>query len=427
VTNVPLPRFRIARPGRALRCADRVAGTAFALALVLFGSSAAAQAPSVIKLGGTCDRTGPTQIIGIELCNGVNAYIALVNRRGGVLGNRLSYTEIDHAYIVPRVVEGYERLKQEGVVAVVNYGVPTLLGLSSRLMEDRIPALNTGTGRADAIDGEKWPYIFPGTASYWSQAGVALRYVRDRGAGKGTRIAYLYLDSPAGREGLEMVEAVAAREGYVVRSFAVQPPGLEMEPEVSAIVRDFRADWVIGSLFGKPPAVAIRQFRKAGFPLDRFLSLTYGAGEADVEEAGWDVAQGYLGVQFATLGRDPPVIQDIVRMLRDEGKEVPRYVGGAYYNRGVLTGALMVEAVRLGIQQHGLPLTGDKVRRGFESIRNFHAQGLAPPLTFTPRDHEGGGALRIYQVKDSAWVPVTNWMQGYRDEVMALVRKANGR
>jgi branched-chain amino acid transport system substrate-binding protein len=173
--------------------------------------------------------------------------------------------------------------------------------------------------------------------------------------------------------------------------------------------------------------VAIKEFSKAGYPMNRLISFVYGAGEADVEAAGWDAAQGYLGVQFAAMGRDAPVIQEIIKMLRDEGKPVPRHVGSAYYNRGVLTGALMVEAVRLAIQTQGLPLTGDKVRKGYESIRNFNLPGLAPPLNITPQDHEGGGYLRIYQVKGTQWVPVTDWTRGYRDEVMALVKKANGK
>jgi len=338
-----------------------------------------AQATPAIKLGGTCDLTGSTKIIGLELCPGVRDYIALVNKRGGVQGHRLQYIELDNAYVAPRAIEAYEQLKREGVVSVFTYGVPTLRALTPHLMKDQIPSLNPGTGRADAIDGESWRYIFPGTASYWSQAGLALKYIKEQGAKPGTRIAYLYVDSPAGREGEEMVDLVARKEGYVVRSLAVQPPGYELDSQVNEIVREFKADWVIASLFGRPAGVAIKEFHRSGFSMNRLISFVYGAGEADVEAAGWESAQGYLGVQFAAIGRDAAVVQDIVRMLRDEGKEVPRHVGTAYYNRGVLTGALMVEAVRLALQTQGAPLTGDKVRKGYESIRAFNPKFLTGP------------------------------------------------
>jgi branched-chain amino acid transport system substrate-binding protein len=312
-------------------------------------------------------------------------------------------------------------------VTMMNYGVPTLYGLSSRFMDDRIPAFNTGTGRSDAIDGTAWPYIFPGTASYWSQAGAALKYLKDNGAKKGTKIAFLYYDNPAGREALPVLEAVARKEEYALRRFAVQPPGLEMAPQVGDIVREFKADWIVGSLFGNSAALAIRELKQAGFPLNRFISFVYGAGDADVEAAGWDTAQGYLGLQYAATGRTHPVIQEILAMYRGEGKEPPKFVGSVYYNRGVLLGATIVEGIRLAITNDGFPLTGEKVRRGYEAIRNFDLQGFGPPLTLSPQDHEGGGYLRVYQVRGKEWVPVSQWIRGYRDEVVALVRKANNK
>ena len=381
-----------------------------------------AQTPDVIKIGGLCDRTGESKVIGQEYCPAVADYIALVNRKGGVLGHKLEYTEIDHAYTPERAIDGYERLKRDGVVTIMNYGVPTLLALTPRYMADRIPAFNSGTGRGDAIDGVAWPYIFPGVASYWSQAGVVMKYLKDNGAKKGTKIAYLYFDNPAGRDGIAMVEAIANMEGYVVRKFPVQPPGIEIESQVNEIIHDFKPDWVVPSLFGKSPAVAIKEFRKGGFPLNRVVSFVWGAGSADVEGAGWDVAQGYLGVQFAAIGRAPPVMQELVAMFRDQGKDVPKYFGSVYYNRGLLHGALLTEGIRLAIRNHGLPVTPDNVRRGYEAIRNFDAQGLGPSLTLTPQDHEGGGYLRVYQVKGTEWVPVSDWIRGYRSEVMALVK-----
>jgi branched-chain amino acid transport system substrate-binding protein len=256
---------------------------------------------------------------------------------------------------------------------------------------------------------------------------MVFQYLKSNGLKKGSRIAFIYYDNPASRDGIAMVDAVAQREGYVLRKHAVQPPGLEMERQVAEIVRDFKADWVIGSLFGAAAPVSIKEFKRAGFPLNRFIGFVYGAGEPDVEQAGWDNAQGYLGLQYASLGRDFPIIQEILKMYRDEGKEVPKYVGGAYYNRGVLTAAIIVEGIRLAIQNQGMPLTGDKVRKGYEAIRKLDLQGLGPPLSITAQDHEGGGYLRLYQVKGNGWVPVTDWMRRYHDEVMALAKKANAK
>ena len=398
---------------------------ALVLTLIAGLTATAAQADHAIKVGGQCDRTGPTKLVGVEICPGVSDYIKLVNKKGGVLGHKLEYTEIEHGYTVDRGVEAYERLKRDGAVAVLDYGTPIVYALTPRHMDDKIPAITPGFGRADSIDGEVWPYIFPMAASYWSQAGAAMQYIKQNGAKKGAKVAHIYYDNPAGREGIPVVEAVAQKEGYELRLFAVPPPGLEMGPQVIDITRRFKADWVVGHLFGRSPSVSIKEFKKAGFPLNRVVSFVWGAGEADIEAAGWDIAQGYLGMQFTAVGRQLPVIKELMKMYQDEKQEVPKYVGGVYYSRGVLIGAVLTEGVRLAIQNHGLPVTGDKVRKGYEAMKNFDLQGFLPPMTVTPKDHEGGGWVKLYQVKGKEWVPVTDWIRGYRDEVMELVKKAN--
>ncbi|MBI1846571.1 MAG: ABC transporter substrate-binding protein, partial [Candidatus Rokubacteria bacterium] len=94
-------------------------------AVLLVGLMAVpAMANHVIKIGGQCDRTGATKIVGVVICPAVLDYIALVNKKGGVLGHKLEYTEIEHGYTVDRGVEAYERLKRDGAVATLDYGTP---------------------------------------------------------------------------------------------------------------------------------------------------------------------------------------------------------------------------------------------------------------------------------------------------------------
>jgi branched-chain amino acid transport system substrate-binding protein len=197
-----------------------------------------------------------------------------------------------------------------------------------------------------------------------------------------------------------------------------------MASQVLDITRRMRADWVVGHLFANAPAVSIKEFTKHGFPLHRVVSLVWGAGEHDMHVAGWDTAQGYLGLQFTGVGRDFPVLQEILQIYQAAHQDVPDYVGGVYYNRGVLIAALMVEGLRLAIEQTGLPLTGEKVQQGYEHITDFTLGGLLPALTVTPADHEGGGWVRLYQTQGKQLVPVTDWFRGYREIVLDEVKKA---
>jgi branched-chain amino acid transport system substrate-binding protein len=198
-----------------------------------------------IKIGGMCDRTGVFHGERSPYLARGRRLHALVNRTGGVLGHKLSYSDIDHAYMVPRA-STLRPLQQDGVVTLMTYGVPALYGLSSRLMEDRIPAFNTGTGRSDAIDGVTWPYIFHGTASYWSQAGVAMKYIKDNGAKRGTKVAFCTNDNPAGLEGLPMVED---RQKGRLRPASVcsSTAGPRDRAQANDIAQAFKADWVLAA------------------------------------------------------------------------------------------------------------------------------------------------------------------------------------
>ena len=54
-----------------------------------FALSTPAAAQKEIVIGLQCDRTGPTQTVGVFLCPGYHDYIALVNSKGGVGGVRI--------------------------------------------------------------------------------------------------------------------------------------------------------------------------------------------------------------------------------------------------------------------------------------------------------------------------------------------------
>jgi branched-chain amino acid transport system substrate-binding protein len=394
------------------------------LACVVGGRWIGPAAADELVIGGQCDRTGPTKAVGIRMCPGILDYVKLVNQQGGVHGHTLRYIEVEHGYKTDRGVEAYERLKRDGAVAVFDFGTQIAYALTPRHLEDKIPGLTPGFGRADATDGGRYPYLFPLAASYWSQIGAAMQFLKDQGAKPGTKIAYLFLDIPAGREPLPIFNRICALEGYECRDFAVPMPGVEMAAQVLDITRRMRADWVVGHLAGTAPSVSMKELKKQGFPLDRMISLVWGAGEEDMQVAGWDTAQGYLGLQFAGVGRDFAVIQDILAMYQAEHQDVPEYVGGVYYNRGVLIAALLVEGVRRALEQDALPVTGVKVKQGYERIKEFTLGGLLPSLTLTPEDHEGGGWVRLYQTQGEQLVPVTDWFRGYRDLVLDEVKKA---
>lgn len=382
-----------------------------------------------IVVGLQCDRTGPTQTVGTFLCPGYHDYVKLVNSKGGIGGHTIRVLEIDHEYKVPPGMEAYQRMKQEGAVIIGIYGTPHTQALTPLLHEDKIPGTSPGFGSAAAANGEKYPYLFPIAATYWSQAAAAVSFAKQQLDGniKGKKIAYIYYDNPAGREPLPVLHKLAEMEGFELKEFAIPPPGVEMKVQVQDIARRYRADFVLNHTFGKSPSVALNEFVRNGYPLNKMIGFVWAAGESNIMGAGgWDKAQGYYVLQFAGAGQDYPVIEEIKALYRAEGKEVPREMESTvFYNRGILAAAVHLAAIENAVKSKGgsADITGTDVAKGFEQISDMSLGGLVPPMKFTAEDHEGGGWVRIFQVEGEGFKPVTDWMHGYREVVMEMVKK----
>jgi branched-chain amino acid transport system substrate-binding protein len=375
------------------------------------------------------DRTGPTNSIGPALGDGFFDYMKLFNKKDGLgKGNAIRVMEIDHAYNVPRGVEAYERFKSEGAVTIALYGTPHTAALTPRLTEDKILGTSPGFGTAAGANGDKYPYLFPAAASYWSQGTGAMKFLLDNWQGKGKpKVAYIYGDNPSGREPIAVLKDVAELEGLELRTYAVPPPYIDLRPQVIDITRRYKADWVIAHLFGRAPALAMKEFRRMGVLLTQMIGLVWTAAESDIRVAGWDVAEGLYNVQFAHVGSTGhPLLDEIRAMYKAEGKGEPESMStSVYYNRGLATAALHAEAIRAAIAQFGPNITTDQAKIAMEHIQDFSLDGFLSPINMTPHNHEGGGAVRIFQVHDGGYRPVTEWFRGY-PEVIAKRLAAEG-
>jgi branched-chain amino acid transport system substrate-binding protein len=392
-------------------------GLAVATGSLAVTAGAFAQSKELI-FGFQCDRTGPTATVGTVLCPGYHDYIGLVNSKGGVEGYKIRVIEVDNEYKVPPAIEAHERFKKEGAILEGLYGTPQTAALNKKLEEDKILGTSPGFGTAAAADGKRYPYTFPIAASYWSQAGAALEFAKEKMGGlKGKKIAFLFYDNPAGKEPMVILEDLAKTEGFELRTFAVPAPGIEMGSQVTDIVQRFKPDFVVAHLFGRAPSVAIKELKGKGFPLSKVVAFVWGSAEADIVAAGgMGVAEGYNTIQFAGVGKDFQVLKDIEAMYKAQGKPAPKEMDSTvYYNRGVMNAAVHVEAVRNAIKaKGGAAPTSEEVKRGMEAIKGFTLGGLLPPMELTAADHEGGGWCQIWTVKGGKLVKAKDWFQGYR-------------
>ena len=260
-----------------VRFKRRWLGLAVATGSLALATGALAQGKELV-FGLQCDRTGPTATVGTVLCPGYHDYIGLVNSKGGVEGFKIRVIEVDNEYKVPPAIEAHERFKKDGAVLEGLYGTPQTAALNKKLEEDKMLGTSPGFGTAAAADGKRYPYTFPIAASYWSQAGAAVEFAKEKMGGlKGKKIAFMFYDNPAGKEPMPILEDLAKTEGFELRTFAVPAPGIEMGSQVTDIVQRFKPDFVITHLFGRAPSVSIKELKGKGFPLSKVIAFVWAA------------------------------------------------------------------------------------------------------------------------------------------------------
>jgi branched-chain amino acid transport system substrate-binding protein len=127
-------------------------------------------------------------------------------------------------------------------------------------------------------------------------------------------------------------------------------------------------------------------------------------------------AKGYITANFHGVGRNFPLIQEIVDKVYGAMKGHMSFtrVGSVYWNRGVYAGVLNEEAILTAHKKFGAKvLTGDEIRWGMENlditkarIKELGLEGFMAPVKTSCENHEGGNTVLFQQWDGEKWVKI---------------------
>ncbi len=395
-------------------------------ALLLLGTGSVFAETKPIKVGTALDFTKVYTFVTSEYSQGQRDYISLLNGRGGIKGTPVEIEVVDTGNEPQRGIEAYERFKNDGAVLVDFLSTPVSRAVVPRALADGMNVITAFHGRSDAADGTVFPTIFPMTPSYWSQATDIVKYIADKeGSLKGKKVVLVHIDSPFGKEPIPVFQKLAEQQGFTFVDVGYPSPGNEQSAQWTQVRRE-KPDWVVlwGAGGGQPNSV--REALRNGISPDRIVSVIW-LSDTDMGIVGADQAKGISRFEGVASGKDVPIIKAIQAEVIAKGKGAgdASKAGTGYYNIGVATMALFAEGARLALDKEGAPLTPAKLKKGLESIKNFTADGLLPPVTITPTDHQGGGRGRIATWDGKAWRPDTGWFAASQDVVWDLIKKTS--
>jgi len=387
-----------------------------------------AQDKPAIQFATLLDFTRVYTFLTDEYSQGQQDYIKLVNLEGGIDGAPIRLIIKDHASYPERGIAQYNEAKAAGAVFFDFLSSPVANALMPRANDDHLPMLTFAHGRADAADGQAFPYVFPSAAIYRSQAALLLKYIDEQEGGlKGKKIAFVHIDSAFGKEPIELLERVAKTKGFELKLHPYPVPGTEQAATWSEVRRN-RPDKIIIWGAGPGQAVSIRSAVTNGIAPKDIHSVIW-LSESDMSAFKGNEVVGVKRVSLVNTGTDAPVLKRIMEKVVNPGNGSgdKKRVGTTYYNVGVASMAIATEAGRLAVQKLGGLLTGEKLKAGFEMLKDFKAEGLMPPLTITAKDHQGGGQGIVSEWDGKQWKPKTDWASAYQDVVWDLIKEDQAR
>jgi branched-chain amino acid transport system substrate-binding protein len=361
-----------------------------------------------IKIGAIFDLTGATADVGKPYSQGQIAFVDWKNTQGGVGGRKLELISQDYAYQVPKAEELYTQfVTQDKVVVFSGWGTGDTEALRPKITQDKIPFISASYS-AELGNPAETPYNFLVAPTYSDQLIIAQKWALEDWKAKGNsgapKFAYLVNDSPFGKSPLADGEKHASANGVEKPLEAPSPRGAtDLTPQLTQI-KEYGANYVFLQNVSSPAKLAISGAKGLGMDV-QFVCLNWCANELLVQLAGPD-AEGVVGtIPFNPVGAEG------AKTALEFAKSQNIDYGGAdsTFVQGWWAMAILIEGVERTVKE-GKELTGENIKTSLQTLKDFETGGVTAPITFTDADHRGSKTLKIFQVKEGKWEPITDFM-----------------
>jgi ABC-type branched-subunit amino acid transport system substrate-binding protein len=330
-----------------------------------------------IVLGQAAVFSGPAAQLGIQMRNGIKAYLDYVNAQGGVHGRKIELVTEDDRYETSVAPAASRKLIEEHkVFALIGYvGTPTGVAHLPVVNRARVPLVGMFTG-AEVLRVPFSRYIFHVRASYYDETEKIVEQIVSIG---GRNIAVFYQDDAYGLAGLRGTEiAMQKRNMKISATATVERNTVKVENAVQTI-HALKPDAVVMISAYTSIAEFVRQMKKAGSNAT-FYNVSFVGSKALADalgEAGVGVAISQV-VPFP-WGRAVPVVK--------EYQQLAAKAGFTDYNFSAMEGFLSAKVAVEGLRRAGRNLTRESYIAALEKMQDVDLGGFF--VSYSPTNRAG--------------------------------------
>jgi len=376
------------------------------LSLGLMAPDAGAQAvqgvtDTEILVGQWGPQTGSAALWG-AVARGSGLLFKGVNDEGGIYGRKIKYFLRDDAYQPAKTKAiGKEFVEQIGVFAVVG-GVGMAGGMANRdyFAENKVVWVGPATGVYNWIQPFQ-KYLFPVYPLYDDEAYALTQLFCEKLNFR--KIAVFYQNDDYGKAGLSGVERYL-QEKKIDVPVKVSAEVTDRDLSTHALkLKNSGAEAVIMWAMPKHGALILAETAKIGY------RPQWGTNNA-LSDAPMmmQLTKGlWAGMIHSNFAEVPDSNHPLMAKYRAwHQKYEPEERWGVFYYAGMLLAEPLVE----GLKRAGKNLTEESFMNAMESLKDW--QGIGPPVTFTPTDHQGGKHVFFGKVEPNGTIrKLTDWVK----------------
>lgn len=377
--------------------------------ILMVGMAACGAQPNtpddVIRIGGLFDLSGATSDVGIPFAAGVRDYVQFLNEQGGINERQIELIDEDYGFNIERAALLYNDIvKEKLAVAIIGWGPGGDEFLPVRVADDQIPFMSASYSEQMAISQSAPASFFVGV-TYSDQIRIVLRYILDQwtDTSRPPRVAFLYDDTPHGLSSIQNGRDYAASHNIeIVSEQIVSYSSIDATDQLAAMAAVI-PDYAIVQATTTVGSVILRNAQTLEHPTQIIL-LNWAADEKLIALSG-EAAEGVMGTApFVFVSGDASGLDEIKNYNLIWG--INPNTLNVHYVQGWVTMQVLAEGLRLA----GDDLSPENIHRALQSIQDFDTGDVTAPISFGEADHYGARALRIAQVQNGKWVPITEFI-----------------
>jgi ABC-type branched-subunit amino acid transport system substrate-binding protein len=369
------------------------------MTLLLLGTLQVASAEegvteNTILIGQTIGLTGTLAGTVKEMNEGAQAYIASVNKQGGVNGRKIELKILDDHYLPAKAAENAKTLIEKDHVFALfqSRGTPQSLGLFPELAAQKVPLIAPSTG-AESLHTPVNRWVFNVRAKYQDEVIKGIEYFNTLGLQKIGLLTYEKTDA-LGKDGIAGFEKGMDR-------FKLKPAFIEIYPRLKPNIEETakhivkaNPDALIIVSSGKNTVNVIKAIRAHG-GLMQIMTLSNNASRDFIHDLGAD------GVGLIVSQITPPPDSEVTGL----GKALlaAQRTSGTTVSYAAMEGFMSAKVLVEGLRRAGRNLTRESFVRALEGMQHVDLGGVF--VSYGDKDHTGSNFVELTLIgKDGQYV-----------------------